>query len=94
MRIHSQNGTLSPIQDIPSGGKTPPNVAIAPTGLMALCGKPGIEQHHAVRGRQPHRTPDPHTNRTSDWSASVRGFRAGRALTENGLGYPNQHRGG
>jgi 6-phosphogluconolactonase len=31
--IDSKNGTLSPVQNIPSGGKTPRNFAIDPTGL-------------------------------------------------------------
>jgi hypothetical protein len=39
MRIDSHNGTVSPIQDIPSGGNTPRNFTIDPTGLMALSAK-------------------------------------------------------
>jgi 6-phosphogluconolactonase len=31
--IDSKNGTLSPVQNIPSGGRTPRNFAIDPTGL-------------------------------------------------------------
>jgi 6-phosphogluconolactonase len=36
--IDSHTGTLSPVQDIPSGGKTPRNFAIDPTGAWLFAG--------------------------------------------------------
>ena len=47
--VNAANGTLTPIEIVPSGGKTPRNFSLSPDGRWLVCGHQGTELLTVVR---------------------------------------------